>query len=191
VKRDVQPSFAIWITGLPASGKSTITVALTRKLEGLGVHAEVLESDPLRKEFSDRPSYDERDREFFYGSLAFVGRILTERGVPVIFDATANRRIYRDKARSRIPRFVEVFVECPLETCIERDPKGIYRQAREGKATQVPGIQAVYEPPEHPDVVIRGDRESPDDAANRVIDTLIARGFITGVTSPAARDTAP
>ena len=107
-----------------------------------------------------------------------VARLVTH-GVTVIFDATANRRAYRDQARARIPQFVEVFVECPLATCIERDPKGIYRQAREGNATHVPGIQAVYEPPEHPDVVIRGDRENPDEAASRVIDTLIARGFLT------------
>ena len=116
----------------------------------------MLESDALRKMFSTQPRYDEQDREYFYGSLAFIGHVLTEHGISVIFDATANRRSYRDRARHQIPRFIEVFVDCPLEICIQRDPKGIYRKAREGQASEVPGVQAPYEPPESPDVVIRG-----------------------------------
>jgi adenylylsulfate kinase len=85
----------------------------------------------------------------FYGSLAFIGRVLIEHGISVIFDATANRRSYRSRAREHISRFVEVFVDCPLEVCASRDPKGIYRMAREGKTSHVPGLQASYEPPEH------------------------------------------
>src|SRR5689334_6185408 len=123
-----QPAFAMWITGLPASGKSTITAALVAQLHGLGIDVAVLESDALRKAFSGSSRYDEQDREYFYGSLAFIGRTLTEHGITVIFDATANRRSYRERARVGIPRFVEVFVECPLDVCIQRDPKGIYRQ---------------------------------------------------------------
>src|SRR5262249_39996644 len=95
-------------------------------------------------------------------------------GVSVIFDATANRRAYRDRTRQTIPRFIEVFVECPLETCIQRDPKGIYRKAREGDATQVPGVQAPYEPPERPDVIVRGDRDTPAEAAQRILAALDA-----------------
>jgi adenylylsulfate kinase len=173
-----QRSFAMWITGLPASGKSTVTAALAAQLHGLGIDVAVLESDALRKAFSASPTYDEQDREYFYGSLAFIGRILTEHGVAVIFDATANRRSYRECARMQIPRFVEVFIECPLEVCIQRDPKGIYRQAREGKASHVPGVQAVYEAPENPDIVVHGDRDSPEQAARAVIDLLRAKGLL-------------
>ena len=171
-------AFAVWITGLPASGKSTLAGALARQIRELGIEVTVLESDALRKIFSNQPRYDEQDREYFYGSLAFIGRILTENGISVIFDATANRRSYRDRARQTIPRFLEVFIECPLEVCIQRDPKGIYRKAREGQASQVPGVQAVYEPPEQPDVVVRGDRDDPAEAASRVIAELIRRGFL-------------
>jgi adenylylsulfate kinase len=96
----------------------------------------------------------------------------------VIFDATANRRSYRDRARQQIPRFVEVFVDCPLAICIQRDPKGIYRKARTGEATHVPGLQAVYEPPNCPDVVIHGDSDNPGDATGRVIEVLIRKGFL-------------
>ena len=170
--------FAVWITGLPASGKSTLGAALARQIRALGVDITVLESDALRKIFSERPGYDEQDREYFYGALAFIGQVLTEHGVSVIFDATANRRSYRDRARHLIPEFIEVFVDCPLETCIQRDPKGIYQNAREGSAANVPGVQAVYEAPEAPEIVIRGDRDNPEEAGRRVLEVLINKGML-------------
>jgi adenylylsulfate kinase len=180
VKHEVHPAFAIWITGLPASGKSTVTSALKEQIRGTGVAFTVLESDRMRKEFSDNPQYDERERELFYRSLAFIGRVLVEHGISVIFDATANRRSYRRQAREHIPRFIEVFVDCPLEVCARRDPKGIYRLAREGKASNVPGLQASYEPPENPDVVIQADSEDAQIGARRIMETLKARGFLAG-----------
>src|SRR5690349_4795731 len=126
VKHDRQTAFAVWITGLPASGKSTVAAELAQQIQSLGREVTILESDALRKVFSNSPAYDDRDREYFYGSLAFIGRILTEHSMCVIFDATANRRSYRERARQQIARFIEVFVECPLAICIKRDPKGIY-----------------------------------------------------------------
>jgi adenylylsulfate kinase len=110
--------------------------------------------------------------------MVYVGALLARHGVPVIFDATANRRLYRDQARQQIPRFLEVYVECPLEICMTRDPKGIYRKALEGSASAVPGLQAAYEPPEKPDLIVRGDQEIPDLAAQRIIAKLIEREFI-------------
>jgi adenylyl-sulfate kinase len=166
------------MTGLPASGKSTVTKVLAKQLKDRGIAVTVLESDELRKVFSKDPRYDEQDREYFYSSLAFIGRVLTDHGMAVIFDATANLRSYRDKARIQISRFIEVFVDTPLEVCIQRDPKGIYRKARIGEASSVPGIQAPYEPPENPDVVITGKSEAPSEAAERIIETLRARSFV-------------
>ena len=113
-------AFAVWITGLPASGKSTLASVLAHELRELGVNITVLESDTLRALFSRDPRYDEQDREYFYAALAFIGRVLVEHGISVIFDATGNRRRYRDRARQQIPRFIEVFVECPLELCVQR-----------------------------------------------------------------------
>ena len=175
--REIQPGFALWITGLPASGKSMVTAALVEQLKKHGVSATVLESDLLRKAFSTQPSYDEQGREYFYGSLAFIGQILTERGINVIFDATANRQSYRDRARRRIPRFIEIHVDTPLDVCIQRDPKGIYRKGKAGLSQTVPGLQAEYEPPPHPDLVIHGDRENPQAAAERIVKLLEERGM--------------
>jgi len=125
------------------------------------------------------PRYDQEERDTFYRQLVYIGTLLTRHGVPVIFDATANRRAYRDYARDQIPRFLEIYVECPLATCITRDPKGIYRKGQQGE-TAVPGLQVEYEPPENPDVVVQGDRETSDTAAQRVVARLLEKGFITG-----------
>jgi adenylylsulfate kinase len=185
VERKAQPAFAIWITGLPASGKSTLARALKADLAARGVDVAVLESDALRQVVSDHPQYGPRygprygkeERDAFYRLMAYIGVLLVEHGVPVVFDATANLRRYRDQARQQIDRFLEVYVECPLDTCIARDPKGIYRQAREGAATSVPGLQAAYEPPEAPEVVVR-EHETPTAAAERVIAQLVQKRYL-------------
>jgi adenylylsulfate kinase len=179
VGRDNPNAFAVWLTGLPASGKSTVAVELAKQLRERGIQVAILESDVLRKLFSAEPRYDEQNREYFYTSLAFIGRVLTEHGISVIFDATANRKAYRDRARQQIPCFIEVFVACPIEICMQRDPKGIYRKARSGEASHVPGLQAPYEPPASPEVVIDGHHDHPADAANRILATLAAKGFLT------------
>lgn len=175
---DAHPAFGIWVTGLPSSGKSTVAGVLAERIRETGRDVTVLESDRLRTMFSENPRYDEQEREFFYGSLAFIGQVLVEHGISVIFDATANRRSFRNRARLQILRFIEVFVDCPLEVCAQRDPKGIYRKAREGKASHVPGLQDAYEPPEKPDIVIHGDRDDPQESALRIITLLTARGFL-------------
>jgi len=179
VESNNHKAFGVWITGLPASGKSTITASLRAQLRARGVDVAVLESDKLRKTFTPNPRYDEEERDTFYQQLADVGVLLTAQGVPVIFDATANRRSYRDRARRQIPRFLEVFVDCPIETCMARDPKGIYRHAHGRTAATVPGLQSPYEPPEKPDLVLHCEDGSPDGAASRVIALLIEKGYIS------------
>jgi len=171
-------SFAVWITGLPASGKSTIAANLAAQLSARGVDVALLESDELRKIFTPHPRYDPEERDLFYRQMVYLGVLLTRHGVPVIFDATANRRVYRDWARQQISKFLEVYVECPLATCIARDPKGIYRRAREGGAKTVPGLQTTYEAPEKPEVVLQGDREAPEDATRRVITKLAEMSYV-------------
>ena len=172
VTADRHPAFAVWITGLPASGKSAVTAELVRLLREAGVDPVVLESDALRQVFSQAPAYDEAGREYFYTAVAFIAATLVSHGVPVIVDATANRRAYRDRARKAIHRFAEVYVDCPLEVCIGRDPKGLYRQALMNPNNQLPGLGAAYEPPQHPDFTVQGDLEPPDQAARRLLDAL-------------------
>ena len=166
--------FAIWITGLPASGKSTIASALKPQLERLGLTVEVLESDEVRRVITPTPTYTEAERDVFYRALAFTGQRLVAHGVTVVFDATASRRIYRDFARSLIPRLIEVAVECPLITCMERDRKGTYRKGQRGESLTVPGLQSPYEPTLNPNLRINSAITSSGDAARQIFELVKA-----------------
>ncbi|MBU6433192.1 MAG: adenylyl-sulfate kinase [Nitrospirae bacterium] len=170
-------SFAIWVTGLPASGKSTIVSALKPQLEAMGLAVEVLESDEVRRVITPMPTYSEAERDLFYRALAFTGQRLAAHGVTVVFDATASRRVYRDFARSVIPRFIEVAVECPLTTCMERDRKGTYRKGQRGDSLTVPGLQSPYEAPINPDLRIDTTTTPSSDAARQICELVKAKFF--------------
>ena len=173
-----ETAFAVWLTGLPSSGKSTVARALAAKLAEKGIRVAVLESDAVRREITPQPRYDDAERDAFYATLADLARMLALHGVPVIIDATANRRAYRDRAQGAIPRFLEVHVRCPLAVCQARDPKGIYRRGAEGTAQNVPGVSAPYEPPLMPEVVVDGERDDPAVAAGHIVSTLERKGFL-------------
>ncbi|MBI4714735.1 MAG: adenylyl-sulfate kinase [Nitrospirae bacterium] len=171
--------FAVWITGLPASGKSALARGVAERLRSShGIRVQVLESDTLRKVITPEPTYSLGERESFYRILADLGELLTENGIPVIFDATANRRRYRERARGAIPRFMEVYVRCPLTVCMARDPKGIYRRGKTGGTETVPGMQDPYEEPPDPDVVVDSDRETPEEGAEKVLRRIKEKGWI-------------
>ncbi len=163
--------FAVWITGLPASGKSSITQELMKKLGAEKVPTVVLESDEMRKILTPKPTYGENERKQFYRALVLIGELITRSGMNVIFDATANQRAYRDHARLLIQKFVEVYVDCPLEVCIKRDPKGIYGRAMSGKAITVPGIQSSYQPPLQPEVTVNC-QDPPEAGAKAIVNKL-------------------
>lgn len=171
-------AFAVWLTGLPASGKSTIGRALVAQLRARGVALETLESDALRRVLTPKPSYSVEERDLFYRALVFTGTKLVEHDVNVLFDATANRREHRDLARTAISRFVEVHIDCPIDVCRVRDYKGTYALADTGASKTVPGVQDAYEAPEHPELRIATNDLSPDQAAARIIVLLGERGFI-------------
>lgn len=171
-------AFAIWITGLPASGKSTLAHAIAEHLAHQGIRIQILESDTLRKVLTPQPTYSEQERDQFYTALTYIGALLVQNGVSVIFDATAPKRLYRQKARQEIPRFLEVFVQCPLEVCIRRDPKGIYHKGISGETITVPGLQVPYEDPERPDIIVDGSVLNANAAAIEVVEALKAKGWI-------------
>jgi adenylylsulfate kinase len=174
-----RPAFAIWITGLPASGKSSITRALVQQLAVRNRDICVLESDALRPILTPYPRYDEAERDSFYNAMAYIGMLLTRHGVPVIFDATANLQAYRARARRLIANFIEVYVDCPLEICMQRDPKGIYRMGQSNAATTVPGLQAVYEAPDNPDILIDAVELDAQNAARKIVDALVQKSYLT------------
>ena len=145
-------NWAIWITGPPGSGKTTLARGVAAALEARGVTLRVLELDEIRKILTPAPTYSEAEREIVYRALACMARLLAEAGVPVIVDATGHRRAWRELARSLIPAFAEVQLLCPVGVCRERErqrrpgyaPRAIYAQAG-GPGATVPGVDVPYE----------------------------------------------
>jgi adenylylsulfate kinase len=151
---EIQPGFAIWLTGLPASGKTTLAYALRARLLRPGTAIQILDSDELRRQLTPKPTYSPQERDWFYGMIVFLAELLTRNGVNVLIAATAPRRAYREAARRRLARFAEVYVACSAEVCRARDPKGLWQQAEQGEITTLPGQGMVYEPPEAPQVQV-------------------------------------
>jgi len=170
-------SWAIWITGVPGSGKSALARAAARRLRELGEPVRVLELDEIRKAITPTPVYSEAEREIVYRALGCMAALLTGAGVPVIVDATAHRRRWRDLARAAIPCFAEVQLVCPPEVCRERErtrppghaPRGIYARAGTPGAT-VPGVDVPYEPALAPELVIDTAAESVAEGAERIVE---------------------
>ncbi len=168
-------TWALWITGLPGSGKSAIAAKVCTLLKGK-IEVKLLELDEIRKFITPKPSYSEQEREIVYSSLVYMAKLLVDSGKPVIIDATANRRRYRERARDIITNFAEVYVKCSLDTCIEREssrrakhaPAGIYKTAETEGAT-VPGVNVAYEEPENPDVVVDSENMSVHECAEKIV----------------------
>lgn len=167
--------FALWLTGLPASGKSSIVARLLPKLASAGMTVEVLESDSVRRILTPEASYSREERDLFYRTLGFMASRLLAHGVNVIIDATASRRAYREFARTLIPDLLEVSVECPLHVCMQRDKKGTYRRGLQGESSTVPGLQEPYEAPLSPDLIINTTELLPDAAADQIVGLLQSR----------------
>jgi len=173
--------WALWITGLPGSGKSTIARLLAKRLAEMAIPTQTLSSDMLRKSLTPKPRYTEKERNMVYSVLVLIAKLLTQNGVNVIIDATGNRRRYRDKARREIDNFLEAYLRCPLEICIERErrrkrrlgaPKGIYQKGFDRRSRTVPGLGVPYEEPLNPEVIVDTDKLSREDASARILATL-------------------
>ncbi len=173
-------AFAVWFTGLPGSGKTAIASRTSALLKKEGIEVKILQLDEIRRVLTPDPKYTDEERDIVYASLAYMAKLLTECGVNVFIDATANRRKYRDAARKIIPEFAEVFIRCPIELCMEREahrkaifsPKGIYKKASMPGAA-VPGVNVPYEEPLNPEIVIDSDKMTPDESAGKVADAII------------------
>jgi adenylylsulfate kinase len=168
-------AWAIWITGLPGSGKTTVAQGAAALAAAAGRRVRTLELDAIRELVTPEPTYSEEERDILYRALAVMASLVVEAGSNVIVDATANRRAYRNLARGLIQRFGEVYVHCPLEVCRQREagrvgghaPAHIYERADRFGAP-VPGAGVPYEPPEAPDLIIDSATVSPGEAAARV-----------------------
>lgn len=157
----------VWLTGLPSSGKTTLARAVKHRLDLRKVPCCLLDSDEVRDALHPRPGYGPAERAAFYATLAALAALLSRQGLVALVSATAHQRAYRDSARAVAPRFIEVYVDTPLEECRRRDTKGLYRRARNGEIMDVPGVHVLYEAPTTPAVVARGGAE------NKAVDEIV------------------
>jgi adenylylsulfate kinase len=176
---NVPPGFAIWLTGLPSSGKTTVAHALGDLLAERGIAAQVLDSDELRTRLTPNPQYTPQERDWFYAMVTFLAELLTKNGVNCLIAATASRRAYREAAQRRIGRFAEVYVDCSPEVCYGRDPKGLWQRAQKGEITALPGMGMPYEPPESPDARVDTGGLSAEAAAEHILSQLDGKGFFS------------
>jgi len=170
--------FALWFTGLSGAGKSTIAVGIATRLKAAGAKVEVLDGDEVRTHLSRGLGFSREDRDTNVRRLGFVGELLARNGVIAIVAAISPYRDTRDEVKQRVGNFVEVFVECPIEVLVERDPKGLYKRAIAGELANFTGISDPYEPPLRPDVVIHSERESVEESCSRVWSELERRNLI-------------
>jgi adenylylsulfate kinase len=177
-----QSGWCVWITGLPGSGKSIVSQALHKLLKQKGIHTQLLPSDALRKTLTPKPTYSLEERDTVYATIVYIAKLLTQNNANVIIDATGNLRRYRQNARKHIPNYIEAYLECPLEICIEREtkrgktykaPKQIYKKAQEGKAPTVPGIGQPYQPPLNPEITINTTECKPEQSAQKILQMIL------------------
>lgn len=170
--------FVVWFTGLPSSGKSTLAGLLAQELPSRGLPVEILDGDEVRQRLTKGLGFSKEDRDDNIRRIAFVAKLLSRNNVCAITAAISPYRSVRDEARRDIGRFVEVYVKCPVETCIARDVKGLYRRALAGEISNFTGISDPYEEPLDPEVVVETDRESTEASLRRIVKRLDDLGYL-------------
>jgi len=170
----------LWFTGLSGSGKSTIAREVEQRLFERGCHTMMLDGDNVRHGLSGDLGFTAADREENIRRVGEVSRLFFEQGNLTLCTFISPYQEDRDRVRSLLPggRFFEVYVNCDLETCKERDPKGLYEKAESGEITNFTGISAPYEPPADPELVIDTDALNVEESVQAVIDQLVDEGFI-------------
>ena len=174
-----EKGFCLWFTGLSGSGKSTITTHLVKQLRRRGAKLEVLDGDVVRENLSKGLGFSKEDRDTNIRRIAFVANLLSRNGVPVITAAISPYKEIRNEAREMMgERFIEAYVKASVETCEQRDVKGLYAKARAGEIKEFTGVSDPYEPPQNPELVLETEEQTPEESAGQIIAFLEERGLI-------------
>lgn len=153
----------VWITGLPASGKTTTALALCQALRDRGYDVQLLDGDAIRSALSPDLGWTKAERDMHIGRMGWLALMLETHGVIAVVAAVSPYRAARDDIRVQAERFVEVYVDTPLATCMQRDSKGTYRRQ------QVTGVSDPYEPPLHPEVHLHPDVQSTEECVQDIV----------------------
>src|SRR5688572_32342803 len=171
--------FTLWFTGLSGAGKTTISKLVETELHNRRNRLEILDGDVVRENLSKGLGFSKEDRDTNIRRVAFVADLLSRNGVPVITAAISPYREIRDEARQQMDgRFIEAYVKASVEECERRDVKGLYAMARAGEIKEFTGVSDPYEPPEHPELVLETENQTPEESAEEILAFLEERGLI-------------
>lgn len=173
-----QQGFTLWMTGLSGAGKTTIAKIVEAELKSRGLKIERLDGDVVRQSLTRDLGFSKEDRDKNIERVSFVARLLSRNGVGVIACFISPYQAVRDRVRAETTNFIEVFVDAPLDVCIQRDIKGMYAKAIAGEISNFTGVSDPYEPPIKPEIVIHTDHETPQESSAHIIDYLEESGLI-------------
>ncbi|MDD2723869.1 MAG: adenylyl-sulfate kinase [Methylovulum sp.] len=173
-------SVIIWFTGLSGSGKSTLAHAVEDYLHNMGISTFVLDGDNVRHGLCSDLTFSDHDRVENIRRIGEVAKLIIEAGVITLTAFISPFKSDRNAARNLVPHgeFLEIYCQCPIETCEQRDVKGLYKKARAGQIPFFTGIDSPYEAPENPELAVNTKEQSLDESVQSVINLLINRGII-------------
>ena len=168
----------LWLTGVPGAGKTTLAHAVRDVLRGRGHRVEILDGDEVRQILSPNLGYSREDRDAHIRRVGYLARLLSRNNVVVIVAAVSPYRSTRQAVRMEHDGpFVEVFVSCPFDEVVRRDPKGLYAKARSGSLSNLTGVGDPYEAPEAAEIVVETARWSIEECQAQILDYLDRQGL--------------
>lgn len=171
-------SFVIWLTGPSGAGKTVLAQALEKKLRGMDYRAEVLDGDTVRHKLYPDIGFSEEARKMHNRVVIHMAKLLSRNEVVAIVSLISPYRETRNYARQELSKFIEVYLRCPLDVRIQRDPKGLYTKAIRGEIKGLTGYDGIYEEPENPEVILDTHRMSVDQEADLVMDKAAKFGYL-------------
>jgi adenylylsulfate kinase len=169
----------VWFTGLPCCGKTTVADKVASLLKEQGRKVERLDGDIVRKSLTSDLGFSKDDRDENIKRVTFVAKLLTRNNVIVLATFVSPYRERRKKTREEIGDFIEVYVKCPLDICIDRDVKGMYEKALKGEIKGFTGINDPYEEPLNPELVLNTDKETVEESVEKVLEKMRELDYLT------------
>jgi adenylyl-sulfate kinase len=174
-----QKGFTLWFTGLSGSGKTTLAKALEPMLRDRGLKVERLDGDIVRQSLTRDLGFSKEDRDKNIERVTFVAKLLTRNDVAVLCSFISPYIERRNRSREEIGSFVECYVECPLETLIERDVKGLYEKALAGEIESFTGVSDPYEPPPNPEITVNSATQTVEESLEAIVRRLEELGYLS------------
>jgi len=173
-------SAVIWFTGFSGAGKSSLSVAVEKELHKRGIRTYVLDGDNIRHGLNNNLGFTPKDRTENIRRIGEVSKLFVDAGVMTLTAFISPYREDRDMVRAMVEQgeFVEIYVKCALKECEKRDPKGLYKKARKGEIKGFTGIDAPYEAPQNPELIVETDKETLRESVAQVLNFLREQGYI-------------